>query len=877
MPEDFPSVNACQSVRHETRRLNVWLAVLAIVLGVGALRVGAAAHASVTWRDIARTTPRAGTTKRATVHKASGQKRLEPQLMTRVIGGTAKTVVSASPAARRVTAPRRTAQRFSPKSSSPLNDARQEKSAPQTPKTARPGGPDAINSLRADSWRGDRKLRTWLLSMRKVITVSSLQVAPPSQGLPDWMRAQAVPADTAFISSSGPAGARDMKNSRLAQRLTAPLSPRAPSKASTATAKPIAGPNPSHRTGRIALAPSGFVVLLTTDDLQLVAVGDPGVVDVKVVNGRAVLVSGKAPGATGLVVVDRSTVRQYRVQVAPAMQAADAAAVAAAIKVPGAQVRRLRDTLILEGQVANADEVRRAAEIASIFAPKVLNHLAVQPAPPPPPAPAPPALPARVQAAVNIPTVTAREVGQTVVLEGTVETPAQRVAAESLAKLVAPNILNLIQLSPLTLEQVLQSLGAAPVAGAAGGGGAVAGGAVAGSTIPTGAGAVAYGALSRVTVRAVGNQIILEGAVANAAEIEQAATIAARTGLQVINRLQVATAPPEIVLINQVTAAIGRPDVTVRGTAKRLTLEGIVPDTNAAVAVEQIARSFAGEVDNLLQTPSPTLVNVDVAIVEASTARLRNLGITFPALQDALLFGQARVGGGFGGNLAAFQGQFRALLNSADTRLLSNPRATVLSGRTATFQVGGQVPIPLTTFAGTGIATSTIVYKDFGILIDVIPVAGANGVVTMRVRAEVSNVDASLGATIGGALIPGFSQRRAVTEVTVRPNGTIALGGLIRNDIVTSLTQVPLLSRIPILGKLFTSRRFQRQESELVIFVTPRVVPNLLSPGMTAPAGVVSVGNTTNVGPTLGNPGIPGFNTGAVFNVGSGQSVPGRP
>ena len=79
-----------------------------------------------------------------------------------------------------------------------------------------------------------------------------------------------------------------------------------------------------------------------------------------------------------------------------------------------------------------------------------------------------------------------------------------------------------------------------------------------------------------------------------------------------------------------------------------------------------------------------------------------------------------------------------------------------------------------------------------------------------------------------------------------------------------------MLSRIPILGALFTSKRFQRDESELVIFVTPTVLPNPLAPGATAPAGVVAVGNSTNIGTVTGNPGIPSFNTGAVFTGPSG-------
>jgi pilus assembly protein CpaC len=356
--------------------------------------------------------------------------------------------------------------------------------------------------------------------------------------------------------------------------------------------------------------------------------------------------------------------------------------------------------------------------------------------------------------------------------------------------------------------------------------------------------------------------------------------------------------------LETVRSSIGRPGVSVRGTAKRLILEGTVPDTNAAVAAEQIARAFAAEVDNLLQTPNPTLVNVEVSFVEISRNNARNLGIEYgtttllsetitgetvtvvpntnppvlitnPGGRSTTTAGDFNLGSFLGGenvagtlrNLNPLRVRLNALYSNGDARLLSNPRTTVLSGRTATFQVGGQVPIPAISTVGANGSTTGIVFKDFGILVDVIPNAGPDGAVTMRMRTEVSQPDFAIGVVPpgGGGPIPGFSRRSTVTEVTVRPNGTLALSGLIQNNVNEAISKVPVLSRIPILGALFTSKRFQRNETELVIFVTPTVLPNPLAPGTTAPAGVVAVGNTTNVGTVTGNPGIASFNSGAIF------------
>ena len=339
----------------------------------------------------------------------------------------------------------------------------------------------------------------------------------------------------------------------------------------------------------------------------------------------------------------------------------------------------------------------------------------------------------------------------------------------------------------------------------------------------------------------------------------------------------------------------------VAGSANRLILQGTVNNTNDAVVAEQIARSFAPQVDNLLQTPNPILVDVDISIVEISSNAIKNLGFTFPSLQDAsqsgFVVGQRAVNADLPGPLvgpktgttteparptsfldrglatqSAFQAALRAEIRDNNVHLLSNPRTTVLSGRTATFQVGGQVPVP-TNITQTATGTVTAVqFKDFGVLVDVVPNASPDGNVTLRLRTEVSQPDPTIGfqPLAGAGIIPGFTRRATVSEVTIARGGTIALGGLISTENRKLISRVPVLSNIPILGTLFKSKRFQDLQTELVIFVTPRVLPNPLKNGETAAAGVVAVGNNINAGTVLGNPGIAQFNTGGALATGGG-------
>jgi pilus assembly protein CpaC len=324
-----------------------------------------------------------------------------------------------------------------------------------------------------------------------------------------------------------------------------------------------------------------------------------------------------------------------------------------------------------------------------------------------------------------------------------------------------------------------------------------------------------------------------------------------------------------------VAAAIGLKGVRVRGTAKRLVLEGIVEDSNQATRAGQIALGFAPDVDNMIQVTNPTQVNVEVSIVEITNNDLKNLGVTFGGLATGQSLGTLGIGEGLGGaNLGTtFSASLNAQIQNGRINLLSNPRTTVLSGRTASFQSGGQFPIPVNAqITGTGLTTIEIEFKDFGILMDVTPIANTDGAVTMRVRTDITQIDDTIGAinVTPDVAIPAFTRRAAITEVTTQSGGTIALSGLISSTMRKIVNEIPVLSKIPILGKLFTSKSFQRGESDLVIFVTPRVLPNVLREGQTAPATPIAVGPSTVVPIELGNPGIQTFGTIGGSNVQGG-------
>ena len=716
-----------------------------------------------------------------------------------------------------------------------------------SPKTTLRGGGKIIEISASTAAPSAATAQAAVGGMKKVIRVPGLDLPPLSAPLPQWMQSATVRVDKLEKNAAPKAPAKTAAKTptRLAQNPSAPpiRNPSAPVTSSDRL------PN------QIEVAVSTFVVLLTTTDLQTVAIADPAIADVAVVNSRSILLNGKASGVTSLVIVDGQKIRQYSVRVtsAPGERPVD---VAQAIGMPGVSVRTVKDALVIDGEVASAEEAKRAAEIAGIYSPKVVNQLTVRGNEISSDA----ATAAQISDLIGLPGVTVRMAGETVILSGQVETPTQAADAQIIAQTMAPKVLNLLKTPPLSVDEIRRSLNAQ------------ADGAVA----PL-AGPGQIQLISPLVLREIAGQLILEGNVQSESEAQRILTEAGRSGLAISNRLQILPALNATQqLASSVAQAINLPGVRVSGSANRLILQGIVNNTNDAVVAEQIARSFAPQVDNMLQTPNPILVDVDISIVEISNNAIKNLGFQFPSLQDSsasgVVFGETAPGSSFR-RLTSFQAALRAEIRDNNAKLLSNPRTTVLSGRTATFQVGGQVPVPVSIVQTATGTTTGIQFKDFGVLVDVIPNASPDGNVTLRLRTEVSQPDASIGfqPVPGAGIIPGFTRRATVSEVTVARGGTIALGGLISTENRKLVSKVPILGNIPILGKLFQSRRFQDLQTELVIFVTPRVLPNPLAPGETAAAGVVAVGNTSNSGTVLGNPGIPQFNVGGVVAGGSPQ------
>ncbi len=259
-------------------------------------------------------------------------------------------------------------------------------------------------------------------------------------------------------------------------------------------------------------------------------------------------------------------------------------------------------------------------------------------------------------------------------------------------------------------------------------------------------------------------------------------------------------------------------------------LEGTVTSAAAADRAATIAETYAPKkVLNLMSVGTAQQILLEVRFSEMSRATVRQLGIS------NFQFGDGAVTGSFNGpvpgssqNYTAglnFPGGISFTLNALEqqglVRTLAQPNLIALSGESASFLAGGEFPVP------AGISQNgqvSVEFKEFGVSLKFTPTLLEDGLINLVVSPEVSQLDRTAGITLSGLSIPGLKTRRARTTLELRDGQSFAMAGLIQTDFSDTINAIPLLGRLPIIGALFRSTDFNRNETELVIIVTPRIV-----------------------------------------------------
>jgi pilus assembly protein CpaC len=166
---------------------------------------------------------------------------------------------------------------------------------------------------------------------------------------------------------------------------------------------------------------------------------------------------------------------------------------------------------------------------------------------------------------------------------------------------------------------------------------------------------------------------------------------------------------------------------------------------------------------------------------------------------------------------------FDALETKGLVKTLAEPTLVAMSGDTASFLAGGEFPIPVAQNTNNGQTTITVEFKEFGISLAFTPTVLEDGVISLLVAPEVSSIDPSTSVTTAGLTIPGIKVRRAKTTVELRDGESFTIAGLLRDDFRSDIRQYPFLGDLPVIGALFRSSGYQKNQSELVLVVTPRL------------------------------------------------------
>jgi pilus assembly protein CpaC len=235
---------------------------------------------------------------------------------------------------------------------------------------------------------------------------------------------------------------------------------------------------------------------------------------------------------------------------------------------------------------------------------------------------------------------------------------------------------------------------------------------------------------------------------------------------------------------------------------------------------------------NLLQIVGEDQVTLKVTVAEVSRSVMKQLGVKMIGQADGISFetlasaaGSALTAGTSGssvGNLPSYlQGTLNAMEQSGVMKTLAEPTLSAVSGEKATFRVGGEYNVVIGQTNDNGVIIPTLKEIEYGIGLEFQPVVLSAGRISLKVRTSVSEPTSQNAVEVNGTNVVSLRKRLADTTVELPSGGSMMIAGLVNDDVRQTINAVPGLAKIPVLGALFRSREFVRNESELVILVTP--------------------------------------------------------
>jgi pilus assembly protein CpaC len=306
----------------------------------------------------------------------------------------------------------------------------------------------------------------------------------------------------------------------------------------------------------------------------------------------------------------------------------------------------------------------------------------------------------------------------------------------------------------------------------------------------------------------------------------------------------------------EITRRFSHAGIRVATANGKILLTGTSPDAVTLDQAMTVAKQFGPDVINSVSVDSPQQVMLEVRFIEASRQASREIGVQWNVFgssgtanigsrqpsghlpltappKKGLGLGEVAAGvlsgsAPFGVGVARIVGAglttdafINALEQQGLARSLAEPNLVALSGDTASFLAGGEYPIPV---AGS-LGSVTVDYKRYGVGLSFTPTVLKGGLINIKIEPEVSQFDPSHTVSVAnGISVPALIVRRANTTVELRDGQSFVIGGLLQNTSSTATEGLPWLTDVPVLGALFSSRSYQKNETDLAIIVTPRLV-----------------------------------------------------
>lgn len=353
---------------------------------------------------------------------------------------------------------------------------------------------------------------------------------------------------------------------------------------------------------------------------------------------------------------------------------------------------------------------------------------------------------------------------------------------------------------------------------------------------------------------------------------------------------------------SQIRALFPKDDIRLSQANGSVVISGNVANAITVNQVDAVVQAAGFKTVNMLQTPVKDAVQVQlsVRVAEVSRNRLKDLGVS-TAFQGAPgnggfigtgsgPYSVGKVDGGaiFGTvastlNLFVMAGNtytfMRTLQQQGALRALAEPNLVAMDGQQASFLAGGEFPVPIVSTGGERSAV-TVLFKEYGVRLNFKPTVIDESHIRLELEPEVSTIDYSNGVKFEGFLIPALRTRRAKTGIELRDGQSFALAGLLDNNETRSLSKVPVIGDIPILGALFKSKSFTKQETELVFFCTVDIVKPVSPDDLPRTRGLDGLKNGSPLGVEPKGEGIngaSGFSTGTTSGASNTTAVPASP